>query len=255
MNKSQLEREIVKQIGVTNLHNPVEETPIKVLVATNNKGKLAEIQKHLTFGEIYSLKDAGIDIDPEENGETFFENARIKVDAIRDYLIENPVDGFSPKEILILSDDSGILVDALPDKMGIYSARLSGDTNKETRDDSNNSELLRLMENVPYEERTGRYVTCLVVLLHDQCHIKAYGTSEIIVAEEEVKNNGFAYDYVTIDVESGKYYSELSSEDKINISSRGNALRGLKHIIGSIQLSNPITMNEFMLQGEMKFSK
>ena len=111
----------------------------KIIVASNNKHKIQEIKEILKEYNVVSLKEEGIDIDPEENGTTFIENSYIKAKAILDF-IENK------ENILVLADDSGLAVDYLNGAPGVYSARYAGEHGN---DKKNNEKLLKELSSVP----------------------------------------------------------------------------------------------------------
>lgn len=116
----------------------------KLLVASNNQHKIKEIKEILKDVpvEILSLKEAGIDIDVEETGSTFMENAYIKAKAIYDIL-------HNKEDYLVMSDDSGLEVDALNGAPGVYSARFAGEHGNSKK---NNEKLLSMLEGVEFEK-------------------------------------------------------------------------------------------------------
>ena len=121
---------------------------MKLLLATNNAHKAREIREILSdsFVEIVTMRDAGIEFDVVEDGLTFRENALKKAVETLAY-VEGRFDA-------VLADDSGLCVDALNGAPGVYSARFSGDAHN---DALNNAKLIRLLQDVPYEQRTARF--------------------------------------------------------------------------------------------------
>lgn len=192
----------------------------KLLVASNNQHKIKEIKEILKDRpvEVVSLKESGIDIDVEETGTSFMENAYIKAKAIYD-LLDNK-EGY-----LVMSDDSGLEVDALDGAPGIYSARFAGDHGNSKK---NNEKLLASLEGVEFEKRTARFV-CAIALIYGQGQVlKFVGEVEGYITDKEYGKDGFGYDPVFFTKEFNKTFAEISSEEKNSISHRGRALEQLK---------------------------
>ncbi|NLP28648.1 MAG: XTP/dITP diphosphatase [Clostridia bacterium] len=192
----------------------------KLLVASNNQHKIKEIKEILKDRpvEVVSLKESGIDIDVEETGTSFMENAYIKAKAIYD-LLDNKED------YLVMSDDSGLEVDALDGAPGIYSARFAGDHGNSKK---NNEKLLASLEGVEFEKRTARFV-CAIALIYGQGQVlKFVGEVEGYITDKEYGKDGFGYDPVFFTKEFNKTFAEISPEEKNSISHRGRALEQLK---------------------------
>ena len=183
-------------------------------VATNNQKKLKEIQRILdSFGiTAKTLKELNIDIEIEENGTTFEENAVIKAKAIAE--IAN---------LPTISDDSGLEVDALNGAPGVYTARFAGE---HATDDENIDTLLSELEGVETAERTARFVSAVCLYMPDGRHTVCRGTCEGWIGWERIGDGGFGYDPIFMVGETS--YSEMSAEEKDAISHRGSALRQLK---------------------------
>lgn len=196
---------------------------MKVLVASNNKGKLKEFNKILgELGiECISMNDAGIDIDVEETGTTFLENAKIKAEAI-----------YKIAKIPTVSDDSGLCVDALGGEPGVYSARYAGEHGN---DKKNNEKLLANLKNIPPEKRTARFMSVVYLVLDDNTAISAQGTAEGFIIDEPKGKNGFGYDPIFFSPTLGKTFAQASVEEKNAISHRGSALRELKRKLSAIK--------------------
>lgn len=194
----------------------------KIILASNNAHKISEIKdilKELDF-EIKSLKDEGINIEVEEDGKTFEENAKKKAVEIADYLRGKGEDDF-----IIMADDSGLEVDYLHGEPGIYSARYAGIHGD---DATNNKKLLKELEGVPVEKRTGRFVCVIALVDNNNKYISIRGEAEGIIKEELSGEGGFGYDPLFYYVPLKKTFSEMSSEEKNSISHRGVALRKLR---------------------------
>lgn len=191
----------------------------KIVVASNNEHKIEEIKEILSElpVEIISLKEAGIDIDVEETGKTFMENAFIKASEIYDAL-ENK------EEYMVLSDDSGLEVDALGGAPGVYSARFAGEHGNSKK---NNDKLLDLLKGKSYSERKAKFVCAIVLIIDKDNVIKVLGESEGYIGDSEKGPVGFGYDPLFYVPEFDKTFAEMSSEEKNSISHRGRALEKL----------------------------
>lgn len=195
---------------------------MKAVLASNNAHKLVEIRDILKdkFEYVYSLKDLGINVDVEETGSTFEENALIKARAIADILGNN--------EYAVLADDSGICVEALGGAPGVYSARYAG----EPCDDAANNALLlnnlHELEKTQQKNRKAYFASVVVALMPDGRHITGEGRAYGQIIDEYRGNNGFGYDPLFLSDELGKTFAEASMQEKNTISHRARALAKLK---------------------------
>lgn len=197
----------------------------KLIIASNNQGKINEIKKVLEDMPInvLSLKDIGLDIDVEEDGITFEENAKKKSEEIYKELIKSGESNF-----IVMSDDSGLEVEYLNGDPGVYSARYAGEHGN---DKKNNEKLLLNLKGVSYDNRKARFV-CQLALINDSNIYKSVtGTVEGYILEEERGYDGFGYDPLFLYQPLNKTFSELTIEEKNEISHRGIALRKLSEII------------------------
>ena len=187
----------------------------KLIFATGNANKMKEIRMILKDCgyEILSMKEAGIELDIEENGTTFEENALIKAKAVAKYCKEADV---------VLADDSGLEVDYLDKAPGVYSARFMGE---ETSYHIKNQAIIEQLEGVKEEERTARFVCVIAAVFADGTTITTKGTIEGRIGYEERGEHGFGYDPIFFLPERGCSTAELSEEEKNEISHRGKALR------------------------------
>ena len=186
---------------------------MKLILASNNAHKLREIKEILggCFDEIVTLREAGIDHETVEDGETFLENAAKKAREIA------AISG-----CCALADDSGLCVDALGGAPGVYSARFAG---LHGDDEANNALLLEKLQNVT--DRAAHF-TCAVVLAYpDGRELSAEGYFYGEIAHAPAGENGFGYDPLFYLPEYGCTSAQLSPEEKNRISHRGNALRAL----------------------------
>ena len=186
-------------------------------VATNNQKKLKEIQRILdSFGiTAKTLKELDIETEIEENGTTFEENALIKAKTIAEIC-----------NLPTISDDSGLEVDALGGKPGVYTARFAGE---HATDDENIDKLLAEMEGVEKEKRTARFVSAVCLYMPDGRNTVCRGTCEGWIGYERIGDGGFGYDPVFMVGDIS--YSQMSPQEKDAISHRGSALRQLKEKI------------------------
>ena len=192
----------------------------KIIFATGNENKMKEIRMILAdLGmPILSMKEAGIDVDVDENGTTFEENALIKATEIAK-MTEN---------CIVLADDSGLEIVYLNGEPGIYSARYAG---VDTSYDIKNNLLLERLSGVPDEERTARFVCAVAAAFPDGSTEVVRGTIEGIIGYEIKGENGFGYDPIFYLPEYGCTTAELSPEKKNELSHRGNALRAMRVIM------------------------
>ena len=185
-----------------------------IILASNNKDKVKEVKEILKGYDIISRKEAGIDVDIEENGTTFEENALIKARAIMKLTGQ-----------ITMADDSGLEIDYLNKAPGVYSARFMG---HDTSYDIKNKALIQKLEGVKGSDRSGRFVCAIAVCFPDGREIVKRGTMEGLIAEEIKGDNGFGYDPIVYLPEYGKTSGELAPEEKNKISHRGKALALIK---------------------------
>jgi XTP/dITP diphosphohydrolase len=194
----------------------------KIIFATHNEGKMDEIRQILEDldVELLSLKDAGIDLDIEENGDTFEENAIIKAKAIMELTGQ-----------VVLADDSGLEVDYLDKAPGIYSARFLGE---DTPYSIKNQHIIDKLSNVKGHERSARFVCVIACACPGGELIIERATIEGLIAEKISGTHGFGYDPIFYVPEFGCTMADMSFEQKKLISHRGQALRAMKDTIINI---------------------
>lgn len=192
------------------------------MIASNNAHKVREIRQILGayFSSMDTLKDAGVDIDVDETGETFEENAVLKAETILN------ATGYDAA----LADDSGLVVDALNGAPGVYSARFAGEGHN---DQDNNAKLMREMQNVPDEQRTCRFVSAIALARRGLPTITVRGACEGVVLHEARGENGFGYDPYFWYAPFEKSFAELSADEKNSVSHRKRALEKLKTVLDS----------------------
>lgn len=188
----------------------------QLIFATGNEGKLKEIRRILEDldVEVLSLKEAGIQVEIEENGSTFTENAIIKATEI-----------MKLTGLLTLADDSGLEVDCLNKEPGIYSARYLGES---TSYDIKNKAILDRMKETQVNERSARFVCAIAAVFPDGTCLNTLETMEGQIADTIAGTGGFGYDPIFYLPDYKCTAAELSMDEKNKISHRGKALREMK---------------------------
>jgi XTP/dITP diphosphohydrolase len=201
---------------------------MKLLIATGNPGKVKEFREMLGAGRFawsdLSKKRKVIPI--EETGDTFRANACLKAS------------GYARQfDTWALADDSGLEVDALGGKPGVFSARWAEMNNAGKGDAENNALLLKQLVDMPEEQRTARFV-CVLALADPKGRIvlTARDTVEGRIIHEQRGSNGFGYDPLFLMADSGKTTAELEPDQKHAISHRGKALRHMKRLMERVGL-------------------
>jgi XTP/dITP diphosphohydrolase len=195
----------------------------EVIIATKNPGKAREFE-HIFAPRgiaVKTLLDYPEIEDVEETGSSFEENAALKAESVSQQLNK-----------MVIGDDSGLIVDALNGRPGIYSARYAGE--KPKSDQKNLEKVLLELRGVPEDERTARFYCALAVALPGKETITVAGTCEGRILEEQRGTNGFGYDPIFYVPEKRCTMAELSSDEKNKISHRANALKKLEGILDSI---------------------
>ena len=188
-----------------------------IVFATKNKGKLVEVKAILDKYNVIGMEEAGIDIEVVEDGETFEENAMKKATEIMALCGK-----------VVLSDDSGIEIDAFDKAPGIHSARYLG---HDTPYSEKNAIILDKLKDVPMEKRTARYVAVIAAAFPDGRGFSARGTMEGYIGYEPKGENGFGYDPIFYLHEYGESVAQIPREVKNKISHRGKALEAIKEIL------------------------
>ncbi|MBR2967981.1 MAG: RdgB/HAM1 family non-canonical purine NTP pyrophosphatase [Clostridia bacterium] len=187
---------------------------MEIIAATNNANKLREMREIFDGIKILSLSEAGIECDPEENGSTFEENALIKARAIFE-IARKPV----------LSDDSGLIVNALGGAPGIQSARYAGTHGD---NEANNAKLLRELDGKV--DRSAEFVS-VVAFMSDKCCFTAIGCVKGEILTHKVGEAGFGYDPLFYSHDLKKSFGVATAQEKNSVSHRGRALRNLRKIL------------------------
>lgn len=184
----------------------------KIIIATHNKGKLKEFTEMFKDRfKVCSLPYNGFDEEPQENGETFYENALIKAK----FVYENTGE-------IAIADDSGLCVNALNGEPGLYSARYGGENSTQAQ----KNELL-LSRLAPFNDRSAKFVCSLVMYGENGVIASGYGetTGKILFSEEG--NGGFGYDSLFFSDDLNKSFGVALPEEKNSVSHRSRAIKDL----------------------------
>lgn len=180
-------------------------SPLSVVVASTNAGKLAELRAALP--SVWRL--GGISVSPEETGTTYEENARIKAYAAL---------AAHPEAEAALADDSGLEVAALPDWLGVYSARFGGLDS----DEEKNALLLEML--AEKQDRKAKFVCVLALVFRDGREILARGEVAGTISKQPLGNDGFGYDPLFIPEGEERTFGEMTAAEKARYSHRSRAL-------------------------------
>ncbi|MBR6697924.1 MAG: XTP/dITP diphosphatase [Lachnospiraceae bacterium] len=191
----------------------------KIVFATTNQGKMKEVRMILSDldVEVLSLKDLNLDVDIEENGKTFEENAMIKAKTLSEITHE-----------IVLADDSGLEVDYLNKAPGILSARYMGE---DTSYDIKNQAIIDQLTDAKGSERSARFVCAIACVLPDGDAFTTRGTIEGEIGYQIEGSEGFGYDPIFYVPEFGCTTAQLTAEQKNKVSHRGKALEEMKKML------------------------
>jgi XTP/dITP diphosphohydrolase len=192
---------------------------LEIIVATKNQEKLREIRsilKDLSI-QLHGLNDFENVPDVEEDGKSFAENGLKKA-------------RFYSKLFgkMAIADDSGLEVDALGGRPGVYSARYAGIG---ASDQENRKKLLKELQGVPISRRGAGFKCVMAMVSPDGREAVTEGSCRGRIGFKEVGKNGFGYDPIFILPQYGKTMAQLSLEEKNRVSHRGKALRKLKRLL------------------------
>ena len=186
----------------------------QVVIATKNKGKAKDFESLFApLGyKVVTMFEVAPDLEIEETGATFEENAVLKAETLAKQL-----------NTIVIADDSGLAVDVLNGEPGVYSARYAGDHD----DEANIVKVLEKLQGVPTEDRTARFCCALAIAGPMMKTTTLFGTCEGLILEEKRGTNGFGYDPIFFVPSLNRAMAELTPEEKGSISHRGNAIRQL----------------------------
>lgn len=188
-----------------------------LLLATGNPGKVAEFRALLDLPNwtLVTPRELGVDwVPPEETGDTFAENARLKAQSLA-----------AQAGLPALADDSGLCVDALGGAPGVHSARWAGEG---VTDAERTSRLLERLVGVPPDERTARFVCAVALALPDGSVVVEEGVCEGLITGHPRGQLGFGYDPIFSVPALGQTFAEMAAEDKNRVSHRALALQRLR---------------------------
>jgi len=191
----------------------------RLIIASNNEGKVKEIREefsNLNF-EIVSLKDLGLNITVVEDQPDFAGNSYKKAKVVSEYTGE-----------IALADDSGLEVEALGNKPGVYSSRFAGE---HATDDENNAMLLGLMKDLPLEKRKARFRCVITMYWPNGFYLQSEGICSGKIGYTPAGNGGFGYDPLFIVEGLNKTMAELTLEEKNKISHRAMALKAMQSLL------------------------
>lgn len=190
----------------------------QVVIATKNKGKAKDFEALFSpLGyEVVTMFEVAPDMEIEETGKTFEENAILKAETLSRELGQ-----------VVIADDSGLAVDALGGEPGVYSARYAGDHD----DEANIVKVLEKLNGVPESERTARFCCALAIAGPEMETHTVFGTCEGEILHEKRGTNGFGYDPIFFVPQLNRAMAELTPDEKGAISHRGNAIRKLAEML------------------------
>ncbi|MDN3449143.1 XTP/dITP diphosphatase [Planococcus sp. APC 3906] len=194
----------------------------QVIIATQNLGKAKDFEALFRpFGyEVLTLRDIAEEIDVEETGSTFEENAILKAETVAKLL-----------NTAVIADDSGLEIDALGGEPGVYSARYAGG---EKSDSANIDKVLEKMKGIPEEKRHARF-RCVLAIAVPGKETKVFsGACEGYIIEERIGENGFGYDPIFWVPSEGRTLAEMQPQEKAAISHRGNAMREMQQSLSKL---------------------
>ena len=187
-----------------------------LIVASNNKNKIKEYRELLEpYGfNVISLADAGIDIDPEETGETFEENSLIKAKSIA-----------ALTDKVVIADDSGLIIDELPDILGVYSKRFMGENTPYIE------KFKAIFEMLKGKKRDAHFTCCITLINYEKEPLQFVGICKGTIAEEPEGVSGFGYDPIFIPSGYNHTFAYLGQEIKDKLSHRGLASAKLREYL------------------------
>ena len=192
-----------------------------IYLASGNRHKQEEFAAILKGHRISIPSDVGILFDPEETGSTFLENALLKARVL-----------YESVKCPVIADDSGLCIDALGGKPGIYSARYGMKDGVQLEAQARNKLVLHQMEGVA--NRRCRFVCCIAVMLDTNRFFTGQGACEGMIATSESGEHGFGYDPIVYLPEIGKTVAELTSQEKNDLSHRGKAGRIVAQLLRTV---------------------
>lgn len=193
---------------------------MKIIVATHNKGKLAEFEKIFKgIFEVHSLLYNGYDGEIEETGKTFYENALLKAK-----------DAYEHTGEICIADDSGLCVAALNGDPGVYSARYGGDCDQKTK----NAMIINRLKNC--SDRSAKFVCNLVMYGKNGVIAEGHGEVDGLILEREEGENGFGYDGIFFCKDLKKSFGTATDSEKNSVSHRNRAVKNLLENLKNVKI-------------------
>ena len=189
-----------------------------IILATNNTHKQKEFQSLLSNFKILTLKDINFLEDVEETGVTTKENAEIKARAIFVFLITKGLN------FPVISDDSGLFVNALGGEPGVYSARYAGDHNSQSNRD-------KVIKNLEGKNDRSAYFECTICYIDENTTKFFVGKTYGQITKEEIGDTSFGYDCIFLSDDLHKTFGQSTEEEKDSVSHRGRAVTELKKFL------------------------
>lgn len=188
----------------------------EIVVASNNINKINEIRQILgDYIKIFSMQDIGFFAEILEDGLTFYENALIKARAVAEFT-----------SMPVLADDSGLIVNALNGKPGVYSARFAGEN---STDQENNDKLLKCLRGC--KDRSAKFVCQMVLLLPDKSIVSVSGETHGEILRFPLGSGGFGYDSIFFSNDLKVSFAQATVNEKNTVSHRSKAVQALKEKI------------------------
>ncbi len=198
---------------------------MKIVLASGNKGKIKEFEKLMPNDEVIAFKEILGDIEIIEDKDSFKGNAIKKAQTIYDELINK-----NYKDVIVISDDSGITVPALNNEPGIYSARYAGEN---ASDEDNNNKMIKNLQEQNIERTPAYYTACIAIIYQGEVYT-VHGWMHGDVTSKPVGTEGFGYDPLFIPKGFDKTLGVLPHEVKKEFSHRSSALKLAKKVLDVI---------------------
>lgn len=198
---------------------------MKIVLASGNKGKIKEFEKLMPNDEVVAFKEILGDIEIIEDKDSFKGNAIKKAQTIYDELINK-----NYKDVIVISDDSGITVPALNNEPGIYSARYAGEN---ASDEDNNNKMIKNLQEKNIERTPAYYTACIAIIYQGEVYT-VHGWMHGDVTSKPVGTEGFGYDPLFIPKGFDETLGVLPHEVKKEFSHRSSALKLAKKVLDVI---------------------
>ena len=197
-----------------------------IVLATKNPNKAVEFKALLPEYNVVTMSEIGVDIDIEETGTTFAENAELKARALKDQLQTREQQNY-----IVVAEDSGLCVDALGGRPGVFTARYLADICK----DDHEQRLALLVEMSGQDNRAARFMCVIACILPSGTYFTELDITQGRISRSERGENGFAFDQIFESDELGKTFAEATPEEKDSVSHRGRATARFRAHLNAIE--------------------